>query len=537
MTSFLFIVTDQQRADHLGCYGNPIVRTPHIDALARGGFRAEQCYVATPICMPNRATMMTGRMPSVHGVRHNGIELSLGETTFVEVLREAGYHTALVGKAHLQNITGAPAQWPPDPAERLLREARRRDPGRYGQELGPEWEKDPAHELSLPYYGFERVDLSIRHADQQYGHWRRWLRTQTKDADRLIGPENAIPAPEYELTKCRQAWRTRVSEELYPTSWITERTLDVLRDCAERGTPFFIQCSYPDPHHPFTPPGKYWSMYLPDDVPPPRSFHAGHENLRKGNPRKGSPAPSVPLHVQWLYRQRDTGKAVKHTQALFACSEREAREAIALNYGTISLIDDGVGRLLAELERLGLARDTVVIFTSDHGDFLGDHQLLLKGPIHYEGLVRTPFIWNDPAMPAGRESAALVGAVDLAPTILARAGVAPFNGIQGRSLLPLIEGREASLRDALLIEEEGQRTYLGFSGRVRMRSLVTAQHRISVYDGVEWGELYDRQADPDETVNLWDDAGARTVRGELMERLARAMLACSETSPYPSALA
>ena len=107
--NFLFIITDQQRADHLGAYGNAIVQTPHVDSLARAGFRADRFYVATPICMPNRATLMTGRMPSVHGVRHNGIELSLEETTFVDVLREAGYRTALVGKGHLQNITGAPA--------------------------------------------------------------------------------------------------------------------------------------------------------------------------------------------------------------------------------------------------------------------------------------------------------------------------------------------------------------------------------------------------------------------------------------------
>ena len=520
--NFLFIITDQQRADHLGAYGNAIVRTPHVDSLARAGFRADRFYVATPICMPNRATLMTGRMPSLHGVRHNGIELSLEETTFVDLLREAGYRTALVGKGHLQNITGAPPQWPPDPTHRPAREARRRA-GRYGQELGSMWEKDPAHELSLPYYGFETVDLSIRHADQQYGHWRRWLRAQTKDADELIGPEHAIPAPEFELTRCRQAWRTRVPEELYPTRWITERAIATLRECAQSGRPFFIQCSYPDPHHPFTPPGRYWSMYPPDAVPAPPSFGAPHQGL--------------PPHVRWLYAARDSGKAVKNTQTLFACSEREAREAIALNYGSISLIDDGVGRLLAELARLGLADDTVVIFTSDHGDFLGDHQLLLKGPIHYTGLVRTPFIWKDPAVSTPRASTALVGAMDFAPTVLARAGVAAFNGIQGASLLPLIEGVAEPPRDELLIEEEGQRVYLGFAGRVRMRSLVTARHRLSVYDGVPWGELYDLGDDPDETVNLWDDAGARKLRAELTERLARAMLAGADTSPYPTALA
>jgi hypothetical protein len=115
--------------------------------------------------------------------------------------------------------------------------------------------------------------------------------------------------------------------------------------------------------------------------------------------------------------------------------------------------------------------------------------------------------------------------------------VAPYNGIQGTSLLPLIGGGVEQLRDELLIEEEGQRTYLGFPGRVRTRTLVTARHRLSVYDGVGWGELYDLREDPHETANLWDDAGARKLRAELMERLARTMLAGSETSPYPSALA
>ena len=181
--NFILFVTDQHRADFLGCYGHPVLRTPHIDSIASRGTIFDQFYVASPVCMPNRSSLMTGRMPSLHGVRHNGIELSLEETTFVDVLREAGYRTALVGKAHLQNITGAPAQWPPDPADRPPHDARRRGGGPYGQELGSTWEKDPAHELSLPYYGFETVDLSIRHADQQYGHWRRWLRTQTKDAD------------------------------------------------------------------------------------------------------------------------------------------------------------------------------------------------------------------------------------------------------------------------------------------------------------------------------------------------------------------
>ena len=130
-----------------------------------------------------------------------------------------------------------------------------------------------------------------------------------------------------------------------------------------------------------------------------------------------------------------------------------------------------------------------------------------------------------------------MGAVDFAPTVLARAGVSPHNGVQGESLLPLIAGEVDQVRDHLLIEEEGQRVYLGFAGRVRVRSLVTARHRLSVYDGVAWGELYDLADDHHETANLWNDPGAASVRADLTERLARAMLALSETSPYPSALA
>jgi len=107
--NFLFIITDQHRADHLGCYGNKIVRTPSIDSLAAGGTRWNRLYVANPICMPNRASIMTGRMCSVHGARHNGIPLSKDQSTFVELLKDAGYKTGLIGKSHLQSFTGLPA--------------------------------------------------------------------------------------------------------------------------------------------------------------------------------------------------------------------------------------------------------------------------------------------------------------------------------------------------------------------------------------------------------------------------------------------
>ena len=521
--NFLFFITDQHRADHLGCYGNREVRTPAIDALAQSGWCADELHTATPICMPNRASLMTGRLPSRHGVRHNGIELSLEERTFVEALREGGYATGHVGKSHLQNIEILPPGYPREGERRLAREARAEDAARHGQEIWKRWEDHPDCDIETPFYGFESVDLVIHHADTAYGHWRRWLRAQTREADRLIGPENAAPTPGLALRECRQAWRTRVPEELYPTHWIADRTIARLREMAKGGKPWFLHCSFPDPHHPFTPPGRWWDFAPPADVKLPSSFHAPHSGL----------AP----HVRWLYEARDAGRAVKHTQTLFAATEQETREAIALNYGSIAFIDHSIARVMDELKALGMDDDTVVVFTSDHGDFLGEHQLLLKGPIHYRSLIRVPFVWRDPAGPRNARSAALAQTTDIAPTILARAGVEAWNGIQGKALLPVMQGERGKVREHLLIEEEGQRYYMGFPDRVRLRSLVTDRYRLSLYDGVPWGELYDRREDPQELVNRWDDAQSAGLRAALTEELARAMVEHSETSPYPTQIA
>lgn len=524
--NFLLFITDQQRADHLGCYGNPIVRTPELDALARQGWSADRFYVGSPICMPNRATLMTGRLPSVHGARHNGIPLSQRATTFVERLRQAGYATALVGKSHLQNMTGKPPIWPPaDDAS--VGEAWADEAGDYCQEWGPLWQNDPGHDLATPFYGFARVALAVDHGDQVWGHYERWLAAEHPDVRRLWGPEHALPAPGFELARHRQAWRTRVPEDCSTNAYVGDQAIALLRENAARGTPFFIQCSFPDPHHPFTPHGKYWDMYRPDEIDLPASFHAS-----------AAPGHQPPPHVAWLRGQRDAGKAVKHTPAMFACTEREAREAIALNYGSISHIDATVGRVMQALRDYGLDDNTVVIFTSDHGDFFGDHQLLWKGPVHYQGLIRTPFIWRDPRQtPQAPRSQALCSTADIAPTILARAGLPAYNGMQGCSLLPVMQGESAGVRDAVLVEEENQRVLFGLPGRMRMRTLQTARHRLSVYADAPWGELYDLREDPMELRNLWHDPGHAALRGELMFELSRTMIRHAETSPHPTALA
>ncbi len=241
-----------------------------------------------------------------------------------------------------------------------------------------------------------------------------------------------------------QAWRTALPEELYPTSYVVERTLAWLDGFAQRkdDAPFFLQCSFPDPHHPFTPPGRYWDMYKPADMTLPASFRIGNR--------------PQPPHVAALQAARDAGTRIGNTQAAFAVNERETLEAIALTYGMITMIDDGIAKVLKRLDELGLAKDTVVIFTSDHGDLMGDHQLMLKGAFAYEGLTRVPFIWAEPdGARAGTRTGALAGTLDIAATMLDRARIAPYNGIQGKSVLPMMDGDAG--HDGILIEYGSQR--------------------------------------------------------------------------------
>ena len=524
--NFLLIITDQQRADHLGCYGNRVLKTPAIDGIAADGMAFDRFHVSNPACMPNRAVLMTGRTSSANGVRCNGIPLSLNSNTFVDLMRVHGYATAAVGKIHLQTMTAWPPVQQPDfqgmqppPAGHADADLIDRHSADYMQEAKRRWEEDPDHDLKLPFYGFEHVDLTAMHADDVHGHYTRWLADRHPDPKSLIGRENALP---FNGLSDFQAWRTSVPEELYSTSYIAEHTETFLREHAAQsdGKPFFLQCSFNDPHHPFTPPGRYFDMYRPEDVELPASFYSSDGD--------------VPPPVQLLRRLRDEGKIDRDAWTVKAVNENDVRQALALTYGSISMIDDAVARIRRVLAETGLDENTVVIFTSDHGDYMGDHQLMLKGPMHYQGLIRVPFIWADPeaAHRAGQRSQALGATIDIGSTILARAGIAPYHDMQGQDLGPVMDGAPSS-REALLIEEDNQRAFLGFDQIVRLRSLITSRYRLSVYRGVSWGELYDLKNDPTESRNLWDDPDHLDLRHALVEQLLHTVLDHQPQSPLP----
>lgn len=525
----LLIVTDQQRADHLGCAGHPLLRTPDIDALARDGVRATRFYAASPVCMANRATLMTGRLPAQHGVVHNGINLSRDHTTFVELLRAAGYATALVGKSHLQSFgydgplrrgwTNVNGGTPPPPALLDARKRQRTGEG-YGDEWTPDWRSGARTRVDTPYYGFDHVELATLHGDQVHGDYARWLEQRHPSPETLRGRTNAIADPRYGAP---QAWRTAMPESLYPTTWVGERGCAWLRDHAKRAgkQPFFIQVSFPDPHHPFTPPGRFWDMYRPEDVVLPDSFYA----------------PGDSQLVRDVQRYTREGGS-REGYGAFGVSQRECREIQALTFGMIALIDEQVGRLRQTLRELGLDNDTVVIFTSDHGDMMGDHGMVLKGAMHFDGLTRVPFIWRDPAGNArGVVMDQPCGTVDMAQTILARCGLAPFNGMQGMNLLPWLcdPASAPPARPGVIVESEPVILPHGRTRPYRLRSIVSRDWRLTVSNLRELCELYHLATDPHEQHNLWHERPAE--RAELCSQLLIEMSELADRSPLPSAIA
>lgn len=519
--NFILFITDQHRADFLGCYGHPVVQTPNIDKMAASGFTFDRFYVASPVCMPNRASLMTCRMPANHGVRYNGIPLSRRNVTFVDLLKDAGYKTALIGKSHLRTFTGIPpiqkvpaARPGYHRANGPLSEAVRHDlaDSIYRVEE-PDFWAGPQPRVPTPFYGFDHVDLVTGHGDHVGGDYTGWLLDKDPDAGRLIGADNQLPHDYI----CPQAVRTAIPEDLYSTSYIAEKAQDWIEAQSDDDQPFFLMVSWPDPHHPFNPPGRYWDMYDPDDMPLPEAF------------RRNDWFP--PPHVTGVHRKRETGNANLHGMNAIGCSAREAQEAQALTCGMITMIDDAVGKVRASLDKSGRQAETVTIFTSDHGDHLGDHRLLFKGAEQYEQITRVPFIWADPAGLQGARTDRIGQTLDIGTSILERASVEPAWGMQGGDLFGCFPRDNAFIQYA----HQGAMDEIGVPPLIH--SIRDARYRLSVLHGMEWGELYDLEEDPGEFSNLWDSPEAREVKARLMEKLSRAEIAHVDQSPMPTARA
>jgi arylsulfatase A-like enzyme len=200
----------------------------------------------------------------------------------------------------------------------------------------------------------------------------------------------------------------------------------------------------------------------------------------------------------------------------------------------IACIDDAIGGVLRALDQTARAGDTVVMFTSDHGDHLGDHRLMLKGAEQYQSIVRVPFIWSDPQAtnrPAVADT--LASTLDISATVLDRARIEPFSGMQGRSLLPAFSGATA-VRDSVFIQYDHQYPSPGTDVSPRVHTLIDRRYRLSVFHGTGWGELYDLEADPGEFENLWDDPTQASTRARMVERLLLAEIEHVDRVPLPT---
>ena len=506
----IFFITDQQRADHLGCAGKKILKTPNLDRLASEGVRFSNAYVANPTCMPNRCSIMTGQYPNMC-VRGFSVNLdSVDSPTFSETLRKEGYATKAIGKMHLN-------YWGPSVGKTQSVE-------QVSRWMNKKKRKKLVENFPKPWCGFDEVELLVGHGDLCLGHYTDWLEERA--------PQYAKLASEKLPTLLDHTYReSMVPEEYYPTSYCTDRAIDFLEKHAkgEHGNkPFLLKVSYPDPHHPATPPGKWGDMYNPEDIELPKSFN-DRENIK--NHKFIGPKSDHPHYGRMLF----------HTT-----TEEEARNFTAKNYGMVSMIDDSVGQILAALEKLGLADNTMIVYTSDHGDMMGDHGMILKGFMGFNGLFNVPLIWKVPGVtPKGAVSDSLVSAVDLAPTILNLSNIdkkaIPLD-IQGIDITPALKDPSVKMRDSCLIEVDesdisakNQPTKSGLTAFVghlemRLKSLVTERYTLTVYNKLHgYGDLFDRKNDPDEVNNLW--YSNPELRLELLDKLVHEII--NAQSLYP----
>ena len=405
-----------------------------------------------------------------------------------------------------------------DGKERLIRDARFPESDRHSLEDPSNYQSDDWFEFPERYFGFRHVDMVTGHGDRAGGHYRQWFRANRQDWKALHDPANELP----HNYSAPQAYRTPIPEEFYPTRYVGDRAVEWLNDREGNNDPFFTYVSFPDPHHPFNPPGKYWDMYHPDqfDVPLP---YESHEN------------PTPPM--RWMNAQFEQGGGQLTLQTAMRCDEQQLREAMALTAGMITMIDDEVGRIVQALKDNGLYDNTVICFNADHGDYLGDYSMLLKGALPFQSITRVPMIWSDPASREGHESDALAATIDLSATILDRVGLTPYYGMQGESFLPVLKGQSDTHRDIVLTEYNDGIARLGFERPARVRSIVSDRWRFTIYQGLEWGELYDLEADPNESRNLWECAEHATVRADLSLKMNHLLAGQMDESPVAVNLA
>ena len=474
--NLVFIMSDQQRYDTMSCYGNDWIQTPNLDRLASTSFVFENAYVTQPVCTPARASILTGLHPHTAGPTVNKLSLPKEVPTIAEMVSD-DYLCAYMGKWHL--------------GDDVVRQ-----------------------------HGF---DVWVSSEDTQRETYTReeYLRLMSDYHHHLVG--NGFQ-PDMELAGARifsADARSRLPEEFQMASFLGDRAAAFIEESKER--PFILYVSTFEPHSPYD--GPFDDLYDPDTLPVGPTFlkkpHGGPlTNRVRADYFMQYLAGGDPAQDQYLTKSIAPGHDV--------ASERGWRRLRAQYHGNIPLVDRMVGKITAALDRAGIADDTAVVFTSEHGDMLGDHGMLEKRSFYEEAsrvplLVRAPWLAREK-----RDIGGSVGQVDLVPTVLGLLGESGPAGIQGKSLAPVMRGeRDLDGNDVFIewngISHEMEERDLGAPEINRMlalpwRSIVSDRWKLNLCAGDQC-ELFDLRSDPHEMNNLFDDSRQRDRVRDLAARI------------------
>jgi len=403
----LILMPDQQRADCMSCAGHPTIKTPNMDRLAEQGTRFAQATTVSPICMPARTSFANGLYPHNHGMWANAGEMLDEDETFFQLLQQAGYFTAHVGKAHLYVH------------EQKTRDLRDREP--YMQARG----FDYVHETTGPHASCVTAS-AMTDEWQKKGLWQTFQEDYLERGKAQGGLVRPSPLP----------------VEDYLDSYIGRQAAEFV-DGYDESNPLCLFVGFAGPHEPWDAPGAYASLYDPADTPEP------------------IPATALPDDCpDWLRGKRDFS----------TCPPEVLRQTPAIRanyYGKISLIDHWIGEILAAFAAKGWLDDLLVVFWSDHGEMVGDHGRLYKSTFH-ESSVRVPLVVRWPGkIPANTVSNALAEIIDVFPTLLEAAGCEPSRRCLGRSLWPALRDPGEQIRDFQLSEIDNGERHIMIRSRTR----------------------------------------------------------------------
>jgi arylsulfatase len=470
--NILWICTDQQRFDTLGCYGNEIVDTPHIDQLAEDGVLFEHCYGQSPICTPSRASFLTGRYPRTTRCRQNGQSIPSDEVLVTKILADQGYTCGLSGKLHISAVGGGHAIEP------------RIDDG---------------------YSEFHWSHSTNCHPD--HNEYVQWLKSEGQQY-------RPVPVRDSKYVKI-----SSLEPEYHQTAWCADKAVEFIEKHAGKNDPWLFSVNIFDPHSPFDPPEAYLNKYLEkwDQLPLPKYTKGELDHKPSLQTKDSKGAFGIPGNFDFEQMPED-----------------EHRLLCASYWAMTDLIDVQVGKMLDALKRTGQLENTIVIFMSDHGEMLGDHGIYLKGPYFYDEGIRVPMIISWPGViEAGRRSDAMIELVDLAPTLLEAAEVSRYEGMQGKSFWPLLNGTAD-------VNRYRENVYCEFYNanahhkdpKAYLTMFRNKDYKLVAVHGMDAGELYDLNKDPDETWNRWHDSDYAEIKSRLLKQLCDRM--AETVDPLPA---